>query len=126
MYGVPWSVPLIGGSGGSGATGDGPPDNGGGGGAGGGAVLIGSDSSITLGGVITSRGGTGGGGVGYAREGGGAGSGGTVRLAGPSIIMMPGTPERQCHCTAPGSSPHLVSGLRALGLPRSRIRRQHC
>lgn len=78
VYGNVFSVPLVGGSGGSGH------DNGGGGG--GGAMLIASSSTITISGTVTAQGGGGSytlfypGYGGYTYGNAGAGSGGAIRL----------------------------------------------
>lgn len=88
-YGSPMASPLFGGSGGGGGN---PSPNwgglGGGGGAGGGAILIGSDTSIQLGGTIYARGGQGSGAWSWSY--GGGGSGGCIRLASPVITAQGG------------------------------------
>lgn len=87
-YGNTFIMPLLGGSGGSGANiGPGLFEVGAGGGAGGGAILIASNDSISLTGTISSTGGDG-----YDTPiintfwyDGGTGSGGAVRLLAPVI-----------------------------------------
>jgi len=81
-YGSGFVAPLVGGSGGTGL-----PGGLHGGGAGGGAILIGSDSSIVLGGGIYARGGDAGLVHGSTPA---AGSGGAIRLASPLITLMSG------------------------------------
>jgi len=80
IYGNPFLVPFLGGSGGSG--GGFITTVGGGGGAGGGAILIASAMPIVINGMINARGGDAG--VVGPNEGGG-GSGGSIRLVSPSI-----------------------------------------
>ena len=87
-YGNIQTVPLLGGSGGSGGclqVGATAPDAAGGtGGAGGGAIRIVSTTSISVTGGISSQGGGGG----QGRDGGypgGAGSGGTINLIAPTV-----------------------------------------
>ncbi len=81
-YGNAGVVPLIGGSGGSGASNYGIN----GGGAGGGAILIGAGSTINISasGVLEANGGDGGA-MGNPGQNGGAGSGGGIRLAGNTV-----------------------------------------
>jgi len=88
QYGSGFAVPLIGGSGGTGAGPGFGLHNSGGGGAGGGAILLGSDTSIHLSGLISV-----GGGDGSDAQPWGfihAGSGGLIRLASP-VITWGGT-----------------------------------
>ena len=83
IYGSAFLVPLVGGSGGSGADYGGTPGREGAfGGAGGGALLIASSVSISVDGTIQANGGGGGDGSWF---GGGGGSGGSIRLVAPAI-----------------------------------------
>ncbi len=75
-------VPLIGGSGGSGAVADGAYNGGGGGG---GAILIASSTSIAVNGSISAAGGGGVYLVGFYGWLGAGGSGGAIRLVAPTL-----------------------------------------
>lgn len=82
-YGSVGVLQLIGGSGGKGQAYFSDPS--GGGGAGGGAILLGSNSSINISGVISARGGLGGVAHDALNRHRNAGSGGAIRLASPVI-----------------------------------------
>jgi hypothetical protein len=82
-YGNSFGIPLLGGSGGAGATFSNQPGSGGG--AGGGAFLIASSTEIDIAGSVISRGGNGG--VSTGSYGGGGGSGGMIRLVANHIAV---------------------------------------
>ncbi len=82
--GSQYLIPLIGGSGGSGAFNNTCAGFAAGGGAGGGAILIASSTSITITGTVNAAGGSGSGNVCMT---GGGGSGGAIRLVAPTISV---------------------------------------
>jgi hypothetical protein len=90
-YGMQELIPLVGGSGGSGAWSSDPLFIGASGGAGGGAIRICSDTSITINGLLFANGGPAGASTyiagGAINYGGGAGSGGAIHLQSPSVTI---------------------------------------
>jgi len=88
LYGTPYLVPFVGGSGGAGGgnSTQTQPNSRSGGGAGGGAIVLSSSTKILNDGQITADGGYGDGGSGSFTAGGGFGSGGSVRLMAPTIM----------------------------------------
>jgi hypothetical protein len=84
-YGSPLLEPLLGGSGGAGGAYYNTGPVGFGGGGGGGAILIASDQSITVAGVIQATGGSAAVDCPTCGDNSGAGSGGAIRLVAPVI-----------------------------------------
>lgn len=107
-YGGPLLIPLVGGSGGGGTWGQ--PGTGGGGG--GGAILVGSATSITVGGSILARGGTGAmpcTGNWQSTPMNASGSGGAIRLVAPvvrgaGVISVAGARTPDCSCAGNGTA----------------------
>ncbi len=95
VYGNPQLLPLIGGSGGAGASANQTPvRTGGSGGGGGGAILVAATGTLRLdgpGSTITVRGGAGGTNISGENNGGGAGSGGAIRLVATTLTGSGGT-----------------------------------